>query len=914
MLSFFLSISRRLKSTSLFFFALFLLVSAVHAADAETYRLKNGMEVILKENHASPMVASVIFVRSGSKYESTYENGITHFLEHLLFDGTSHMSREKLDRSISDLGGYINAFTRKDQTAYLVLLPKQYIDYGMAVQKDMLFNSIFPDSEMVKERKVVIEEINRDADAPNAPADAFFTDKAYAGTDYGRPVLGYAPFIDNIPREAVIQYWKKYYRPSRMTTLIIGDFDSKAMKSTVQAMFGDIVDTAAAEGNGKNPGKETLAGQQRFDTVAAVNSTYINFSFAAPAYGDPDFLPMDLVARYLDLADISPLKLDLMGADPLATEVSVSVVPYDGFSRFEISVVSDKPDKRDSIVSVVLRDVAAVNSASVDPTAVSGIKTTLRSQYILTAEKLHYYGFMIAPMLAVTGWDFAEKYPDLMSKVDWSQCQKAAAKWLGNPKYVVTAVRPPVDSTSPRYVPSGLMADQVIKHFDSTKFPSFDLSKGYPITFPNTERVSLKLDDPAKYVRQTLPNGLTVIIKSSPYSQVFAVNAFGKNRSANEPEGKTGITDFVNRCLEKGTTARNAEKLAKDLASIGADVTLYDNPWIPYDDRYTTQQYSFFKFETVDDFAEEGFRLFAEMLTSPSFDSVEVEKIRQGMLGVIKRESTSPGTSAKNLFYQTLFKDKPFAKTVMGTPATIGSITVSDLKAYHTMFYSPENVILTIATSQDPATVMQWVSRSFGSLARGGKATAAALPPNPVTSIDTAHVELAKEQMSIYLGGPLPGANSPEAASLEIGTSILSERLYSNLREKQGLAYSVGASCFFDKDFGWYYCSMGTTAKKYQQAIDGIKGQLESLRTGGVTPEEIRRARNQIWGRLMSAKLSRINQAYYLALAEYLGQPVTSDADYIKRLTEVTPESVAAAVGKYLRTDANVLVTAGKMQ
>ncbi len=482
MLSFLLSIGRRLKTTSWILFTVFLAALAANAAETQTYRLKNGMEVILKENHASPMVASVIFVRSGSKYESTYENGITHFLEHLLFDGTTHLSREKLDRSITDLGGYINAFTRKDQTAYLVLLPKQYIEYGMAVQKDMLFNSNFPDSEMTKERKVVIEEINRDADAPNAPADAFFTDKAYVGTDYGRPVLGYAPFIENIPRAAVIQYWKKYYRPSHMTTLIIGDFDGKGMKSTVQAMFGDIADSA--EATAKNPGKETLTGQNRFDTTAAVNSTYINFSVAAPGFGEADYLPMDLVARYLDLADISPLKLDLMGADPLATDVTVSVVPYDGFSRFEVSVVSDKPDKRDSIVAVVLRDLAAISSASVDPAAVSGIKTSLRCQYVLTAEKLHYYGFMVAPMLAVTGWDFAEKYPDLMSKVDWTQCRQAATKWLAAPKYVVTVVRPPVDSTSPRYVPGGLTAEQVTRHFDSTKFPSFDLSTGYPVTFP----------------------------------------------------------------------------------------------------------------------------------------------------------------------------------------------------------------------------------------------------------------------------------------------------------------------------------------------------------------------------------------------------------------------------------------------
>jgi zinc protease len=890
-----------------------LIGSVAAAAETQEYRLPNGMEVILKENHASPLVASVIFVRSGSKYESTYENGITHFLEHLLFDGTTHMSREKLDRSITDLGGYINAFTRKDQTAYLVLLPKQYIEYGMAIQKDMLFNSIFPDSEMTKERKVVIEEINKDADAPNAAPDAFFTDKAYVGTDYSRPVLGYRAFIENIPRAAVIKYWKEYYRPSRMTTLIIGDFDSAKMKATMQAMFGDIKDSTVAPAT-PPAGHDPLAGQQRFDTTAAVTSTYINFSFAAPSYKDSMYLPMDMIARYLDLADISPLKRELMGDDPMATEVSVSFVPYDGFSRLEVSVVSDKPEKRDTIVATVLKNISAVGAMQVDPATLTGIKTSLKCDDIFTSEKLHYYGFMVAPMLAVTGWDFVQKYPDMISKVDWPQCRSAAATWLASPKYVVTVVRPPADSTAPKYVPVGLTAEQVTHHFDSVSFAAYDVSKGIPVVFPNTEKVSLKLEDHATYVREVLPNGMTVIIKSSPDSRVFAINAFGKNRSANEPEGKTGITDFVNRCFEKGTKSRNAEQLSKDLAAIGANVTLYDNPWIPYDDRYTTPQYSFFKFETIDDFAANGFRLFAEMLTQPAFDSVEIEKIRQGMMGVVKRESASPGATARNLFYKTLFDGKPFSKGVMGTPETIGSITAADLKAYHAKFYAPENIILVVACNQPTATVMTWVKDAFGAIPKAGLAAGTPLAPNSITSLITAHAELAKEQMSIYLGGPLPGIASPEAVPLEVGISILSEHLYSNLREKQGLAYSVGASSFFDKDFGWYLCSMGTTAKKYQESIDGINSQIKQLLSTGVTPEEIRRSRNQIWGRLLSAKLSRINQAYYLALNEYDGLPISYDSDYVKKLGGLTPQTIAAAMAKYIKTDAAVQVTAGKKQ
>jgi zinc protease len=890
-----------------------ILTAAVASADTQTYRLKNGMQVILKENHASPMVASVIFVQSGSKYESTYENGITHFLEHLLFDGTTNMSREKLDRSITDLGGYINAFTRKDETAYLVLLPKQYIQFGMAVQADMLFNSIFPDSEMTKERKVVIEEINRDADAPNAPADAYFTDMAYAGTDYSRPVLGYKAFIENIPRAAVVEYWKKYYRPSRMTTLIIGDFNADTMKAAVESVFGAISDTPD-NATAVNPGKETITGGTRYDTTAAVASTFINFSFAAPAFGDSSFLAIDMLARYLDLADISPLKRDLMGADPLATDVTVSFVPYDGFSRLEVSIVSDKPAMRDSIVGTVIRNIAAISKASIDTSVLAGIKTSLKCEYVLTSEKLHYYGFMIAPQLPVTGWDFVENYPNLLSKIDWPACQKAAGTWFTDPRYIVTTVRPITDSTLPHYVPSGLTAEQVTKHFDSVKFVERDLSAGYPIKFPNTEAVSLRFDDHAKYVRKVLPNGLVVLIKSSLDSRVFALDVLGKDRTANEPVGKAGITDFVNRCLEKGTAKRSAEQLTRDLAAIGANVTLYDNPWIPYDDRYTTPQYSFFKFETIDEYARTGFKLFAEMLSQPSFDSTEVAKIRQGMLGTLKRDAVSPGAAAKGLFYRTLFAAKPYANPIMGTPESIAAITIDDLRAYHKMYYAPDNIVLAIATNQDPSTIMQWVEETIGTMPKGGAAAVTDRAPIAVSTHITDHIELAKEQMSIYQGGPLPAINSPEASSLEIGISILSERLYSNLREKQGLAYSVGAGSFFDRDFGWYYCSMGTSAQKYKEALDGINLQIDKLRLDGVTPEEIRRSRNQIWGRLLSAKLSRINQAYYMAANEYFGLPQNYDAQYIASLSGVTPQSISAAFAKYIRTDACVTVTAGKKQ
>ncbi|MCP4686226.1 MAG: insulinase family protein [bacterium] len=914
-----------IRFAALILTAVFLMMSAgAQAAEDTRLTLDNGMEVILKESHGSPMVACIIFVKSGSRYESRFENGITHFLEHLLFDGTANKTREELDNAISDLGGYINAFTRKDGTAYLVLLPKQFIEYGLTVQADMLFNSVFPESELPKERKVVIEEIRRSADATGAAADAFFSEKAYGATDYGRPVLGYEPFINNIPRDAIIHYWKQYYTPDKMTALIIGDFDTEAMKETVARVFGGFersaeeLDFTPSEmhrrlAEGKHRTGPTLEGQVRYDTVADVQSTYVNFSIKAPPLSDLDYLPVDLLASYLSLDEISPLKAALQeGAAPLATEVGVSLQTREEFTRLEISALCESPAKADTVIAAVLAELAGTAISTVAPDVIQGIKTTVRCDDIYYAEKLHYYGFIVAPMMMAAGWDFVRDYPGLLDSVTWDHAAAAAGRWFSNPDYIVTVVRP-ADSAQTGFSPTDPAELEVVAFFDTAQFPEYELVEGKDLTYPDVDSVSFELVDRAVYHREVLPNGLTVLVKSGSGSEVFAVNILGKNRSTNEPEGKAGITDFVNRCFEKGTSGRDASQLASDLAAIGANLTLCDNPWIPYDDRYTSRRFSFVKFETIEPFASEGFRLCCDLLLDPVFDSAEVENVRNGMLGVLRRNAGSPTKVARDRFYGLLFQGSSFANPIMGTLESLEAITVADLKEHHRRQYSPENMIFSIATSRDTAEVLSWVRDRLGSLEPAGLAAAKVLSP-ALRRFDRsyAHVALEKEQIAIYAGGTLPGANADDAVDLTIATSVLSSRLYSELRERKGLAYSTGASAKIDREFGWYYLSIATGSENYREALEGLELQTDKLAFDGPRDDEVNRARNRLWGRLMSAKLSRLNQAYYLGLDEFLGREPGYDQRLVEKLQRVSVQSVRQAASRHFRPTTWAVGTAGK--
>jgi zinc protease len=424
-------------------------------------------------------------------------------------------------------------------------------------------------------------------------------------------------------------------------------------------------------------------------------------------------------------------------------------------------------------------------------------------------------------------------------------------------------------------------------------------------------------------VRELLPNGLTVVVKSNPDSKVLGINLLGKNRSAMEPEGKTGIADFTNRMLLKGTKTKSAEKIAEDLGSIGAEITVVDNPFIPYDDVYTTHSFTFIKFQTIDEFANQGIELLSDLVISSTFPEEEIAKTKQEMMSILGRSKGSTSETCRDLFYSTLFsvidrsasggKDHPYGKPILGDAQSLGSITREDLIEFHKRFYSPNNMILTVVTNLPADQMMDKIKSTFSKMSRIDFPQPQIPSPQPLTSPTKVEKTMEKEQVYIYLGEPMPGIESPDVFALDLMSSILSSRLGLNLREIKGLAYSVGSSVNFDKDFGWFIAAMGTRPQNYQVALDGILEEMRKIKAENVSPEELEKAKNGIWGNMLMYRLSRISQAYYMGVNEFKGVGYDYDDKYIESLRKVTVGQVKQAAEKYLNTDNYVLAVVGKL-
>jgi predicted Zn-dependent peptidase len=415
-----------------------------------------------------------------------------------------------------------------------------------------------------------------------------------------------------------------------------------------------------------------------------------------------------------------------------------------------------------------------------------------------------------------------------------------------------------------------------------------------------------------KFLHEVLPNGLDLIIKYNPDSRVFAINILGKDRSLLEPPGKDGITDFVNRMLVMGADGMNSDEVQNALDDIGAEITANDNPYIPYDDRYTSRAYSFIKFETIDEYAHRGTDLLYRIVAKPDFPEEGINKTSQKVMGLLGMKSGSTYQNARDLCYKNLFDDFPFSKPVLGNHGTLAGITRDDLVNHHQKFYAPNNMIMAIAANIDPDTVRSWVYATFGKMQKNDSE----YPPLPqlpeVEGRMEDNLEMDKEQIYIYMGCLCPGLKSADAPAIDMAASIISSRMKENLREKQGLAYSVGMGVSFMSEFGWLIASMGTGFENYDVARDGMIAEINGLKKAPPAEEELKKAQNSTWGSMLLARASRINQAYYMCKNEFLGVGYDYEDDYISKIRKVTPADIQRVVDEHFDTENIVIASAGK--
>lgn len=203
-------------------------------------KLENGIKVVMEKIDYVNSVTIGVIIENGSIREDSSNNGVSHFIEHMLFKGTKKRTPKEIAESIDDIGGQLNAFTGKEQTCYFAKVLDQHLPIAIDVLGDMLNNSLFLPDDIMKEKGVILEEINMYQDAPEDLVFELLNDLMFEGTSLELPILGTAKSMSKLSRENVMDYFYKNYNPNNMIISLAGKFETKEVIKMLNESFGNF--------------------------------------------------------------------------------------------------------------------------------------------------------------------------------------------------------------------------------------------------------------------------------------------------------------------------------------------------------------------------------------------------------------------------------------------------------------------------------------------------------------------------------------------------------------------------------------------------------------------------------------------------------------------------------------------------
>ena len=215
---------RAVRTTALFL--IFIFSENVMSAPIET-KLDNGVTVLYEKVPGVKVVSVQCWIKTGSVNENDKLSGISHFLEHMLFNGTKKFKPGEIDEYLDAKGGYNNAFTSLDVTNYYVSIPVDEAEAAYEVVSDMVFNALLLQSEIDREKPVVLQEINRKYDDPSYKMWQDLQATLFEGTPYARQVIGSSETVSAFTRQEIVDYYNRFYHPQNMTLVIVGDIEEK---------------------------------------------------------------------------------------------------------------------------------------------------------------------------------------------------------------------------------------------------------------------------------------------------------------------------------------------------------------------------------------------------------------------------------------------------------------------------------------------------------------------------------------------------------------------------------------------------------------------------------------------------------------------------------------------------------------
>ena len=401
--------------------------------------LRNGLRLIVQEHRAADVVALYLFVGTGVRYELPDQLGYAHFQEHMLFKGTDRFGPGYIDRTVEGLGGRSNATTSFDYTDFYLVLPTEATATGIELLSDMAFRSTFAPEEIAREREVIFEEARIEQDNPRTAITRQLYGLVFAGTPYGRPVLGTRETMLAATQERLRAFNRHYYVPENMTLVVAGPVNPATVRGIVDRTFGRV--PASGYKTAPAPIPRPLTGGVRRTVERPEQQGYLALGWQAPRSDDPSGDAVDLLTTILAGTESSRLAQRLRDKERLVSSVTMSYSALMGGGIVSLRAEAEAKDL-DQVERIVLEEIAKIQETGPTEEERRLAVTKFEAQHAFDTETSE--GLAFAYGIAETTWTLeAElRYVDRLRRITREQIRDAARRYLSRTDYARLAFVP----------------------------------------------------------------------------------------------------------------------------------------------------------------------------------------------------------------------------------------------------------------------------------------------------------------------------------------------------------------------------------------------------------------------------------------------------------------------------------------
>jgi zinc protease len=815
------------------------------------FELSNGLTIIVAEQHSAPVASIQAFCQTGSIHEGEWLGaGLTHLLEHVLFNGTERRTSKQISDEIHGIGGYVNAYTSFDRTVFWVDCPAAAVRQSIDILGDMLFRSLVEPEPLEREMDIIRREFDMGLDDPDRTLSYLMFGTAFQVHPCRYPVIGIRGVFDQLAHADVLRYYRRRYLPNNIFLVVAGDVEPDRVRSDAEELLG-----FARRGPLQAvilPEEPLQLGRREISHNFEAELAYFNLGWHVPGVSHEDMAAVDAASVVLGGGASSRLYQQLREKEGLVYGVGA----YAYTPSFPGLLTVSGQCAKEVADLVPNRIVECVNDRG--PRRFSEEELS-KSKRIITVNSIEQFQTVkgLASDLGLN-WlyarnlDFSRHYLERLQAVTPADVERVVSSYLTDSNLTVAVLRPRNES----------------------------------------KRVSIrkkKTEDPQLHV---LRNGTKVVLIPDRRLPMIYASAVFRGGSLYETAANSGIHRLLTQAMPKGTKTRSAEQIAEQIEGIGGMLFVESG--------FNTMRIAVSSLSG--DFSN-AFQVMMDVAANPVFPAESTERERESQLAALRAEKAQPQIVARNLLRAEIYGDHPYGLNPLGREETVLQITRADLIRRHRACFIWPSAVFGFCGDFHSDRILEMIEAASPGL----PAEQSFNQPLPsvrsdfesrlVTSYEGRH------QAVVCVGYLACTIQSPDRISLELldeAAGDSSSRFFIKVREELGLAYSVGSSLFLGIAPGIFSLHAATAPEKVEQVVQILISELEILCRNGLEPQEFERAKTRTLSQLAFQLQNMDAYAHSVAFNELYGLGYDYVHQRRKKIESQTLHSVNEIARKYL--------------